>query len=187
VVKKNLKLESGLINRLTDLTGRSVNQTQFLFELCGFDFMKLLELERKMKNHFIWSCPADKEEVNRILRLNEGNKRFKLTWLICKPMCRPKDDNTLRGLIVMEFSPSRCSCCGNVKFKPQWGISWCKDSEWFKDKKNGHPYFWNDQELFEVVIWENEEDGKLWGYDHVKEKELEEELKQIELLKKKKK
>jgi hypothetical protein len=182
-MKKNLKLEVGLLDRLTDFTGRSFGQTHFLFELCDFDFMKLIELERKIKNHFIWSCPADKKEVHRILQLNEGNKLFKLTWLMCKPMCRPKDLTSLWGLISMEFAPSRCNCCGNIKFKPQWGIGWCKDSDWFKDKKNGHPYFWNDQDEFEIVIVENEE-GKLWGYDVVKERELEKLLKE---LKKKKK
>jgi hypothetical protein len=32
-----------------------------------------------MKNHFLWSCPADTEEVNCVFNLDEGNKKFKLT------------------------------------------------------------------------------------------------------------
>ena len=71
-MKKNLKLESGLLNRLTNLTNRSNSQTQFLFELCDFNFHKLLELERKLKNNFVFYCPGDKESVSKILAMSEG-------------------------------------------------------------------------------------------------------------------
>ena len=54
-------------DKLTDWTGRSLAQTKFLFELCDSDFEKLVALEKKMKKNFVWSCPADKEEVERIL------------------------------------------------------------------------------------------------------------------------
>ena len=56
-------------DKLTDFTGRSISQTKFLFELCDSNFKKLVELENKMKKKFIWSCPADKDEVERIMNL----------------------------------------------------------------------------------------------------------------------
>lgn len=54
---------------LTDQTGRHSRQTQFLFELVDYDFEKLKALESQLKNCFLFSCPGDKEEVERILNL----------------------------------------------------------------------------------------------------------------------
>lgn len=73
-----MKLDKNLMEELTNKTNRSRNQTQFLFELCDFNFEKLVELERKIKNNFVSYCPGDKEEVERVLSLGEGKGWFKL-------------------------------------------------------------------------------------------------------------
>lgn len=73
-----MKLDANLMEELTNKTNRSKNQTQFLFELCDFNFEKLVELERKIKNNFIFYCPGDKDELNHILSLGEGKGWFKL-------------------------------------------------------------------------------------------------------------
>jgi len=172
---KKYKLEKGLINRLTNFTKRSIGQTQFLFELCEFDFDKLIELERKIKNHHIWYCPDDKNEVKRILNLSEGSKRFKLSWISCQPMCRIKCLDSFTGLISSKINKSQCSCCGNIKFKDQFGVKW-NDIELSKyiQNKGGHPYFWNDSNSLEVVIVSefDNDNNLLWGFDPTK-KEIE--------------
>lgn len=66
-----MKLDANLMKELTNNTNRSKNQTQFLFELCDFNFEKLVELERKIKNNFIFYCPGDKDELNHILSLGD--------------------------------------------------------------------------------------------------------------------
>lgn len=48
---------------------RRTAQEEFLFNLCDNDFDKLLELEAKMKKHFIHYCPGDKDEVEKLLKL----------------------------------------------------------------------------------------------------------------------
>lgn len=48
----------------------SLNQTKFLYELCGNDFEKLMELQAKRRKHFpVGGCPNDKETVDEILKL----------------------------------------------------------------------------------------------------------------------
>lgn len=90
-----MKLEDGLLNRLTDLTNRSKGQTQFLFELCDFDFEKLLELERKLHNNFVFWVPGDKESRDIVLKMDYGSGWWDkmygvLDWKKCKPMLRLK-------------------------------------------------------------------------------------------------
>lgn len=75
---KTMKLDTNLMEELTNKTNRSRNQTQFLFELCDFNFEKLVELERKLKNNFVMYVPGDKDEVSRVLSLGEGKDWFKL-------------------------------------------------------------------------------------------------------------
>ena len=169
---KKYKLENGLVDRLTNFTGRSIGQTQFLFELCKFDFNKLLELETKMKNHFIW-CPGDSKEVDRILSLNKGSKRFKLTWMMCQPMCRIKGLDSLTGLISREMNKSQCSCCANIKFKHQFGVKWNNiELSKYIQNKGGHPYFWNDRDSLEVVLVTKIDGSELlWGFNPKNENE----------------
>jgi len=51
------------------VNNRSANQTELLYTLCDNDFEKLMELAAKMKKHFVSYCPADKEEVDKLLKL----------------------------------------------------------------------------------------------------------------------
>lgn len=76
--KKNLDLDSNLLDSLTTATNRSKGQTLFLLELLDNDLEKLILLEEKIKNNFIFYCPGDKEECERILSLNEEKKWFEL-------------------------------------------------------------------------------------------------------------
>ena len=160
---KKFKLEKGFVNRLTDITGRSIGQTQFLFELCDFNLNKLIELEIKIKTNLICYCPGDREGRDRILSLKNGNYKFKLNWLMCKPLVRIKDIPQLSGLISMELEEDRCRCCWNRKYKSQWGIHWNKKelTKWIQNK-GGLPHFWNDKDSFEISIFEISKDDLIW-------------------------
>jgi len=68
-----LQINEELIEGFTNLCNRSKGQTNFLFDLCDGDLQKLAMLEERIKNNFIWYCPGDKEEVERIMKLpNKG-------------------------------------------------------------------------------------------------------------------
>ncbi len=56
---------------LTRKTNRHSRQTEFLFGLCGNDFQKLLKVEDRLKNYFLWYCPGDEAEVEKVLSLPE--------------------------------------------------------------------------------------------------------------------
>lgn len=51
------------------LFNRSANQIKFLLDLCDNSFETYMTLEIKMKHNFIFYCPDDREEINRILNL----------------------------------------------------------------------------------------------------------------------
>lgn len=53
---------------LTDITNRSKSQTLFLYELCDRSCLKLLLLEKRLKEKFTTYCPADKETIEEILK-----------------------------------------------------------------------------------------------------------------------
>ena len=71
-------MEPGLLDRFTDVTNRSKAQTNFLFDLCDGDFQKLVRLEEKIKNNFLGYCPGDKEEVEKILAMDDESGWFNL-------------------------------------------------------------------------------------------------------------
>jgi len=58
-----------LLEYLAWVSNRSLNQTKQLYELCGNDFEKLMELEAKTKKHHLFGCPADETELNNHLKL----------------------------------------------------------------------------------------------------------------------
>jgi hypothetical protein len=62
-------LDEDKLNWLTDRTNRSKRQTQFLYNLINGNFEKLKELEIRIKNCFYFSCPNDKEEVEKIMNM----------------------------------------------------------------------------------------------------------------------
>ncbi len=55
----NDKIALEALDWLTDKTNRSINQTRFLFELVGFDWYLLLELEEALSGFIMFYCPAD--------------------------------------------------------------------------------------------------------------------------------
>ena len=67
-----------LLDRLIDATNRSKGQTNFLYDLCDGDFEKLLRLEEKIRNNFLSYCPSDKEEVEKILAMEDESGWFNL-------------------------------------------------------------------------------------------------------------
>ena len=71
-------MESDLLDEFTNATNRSKGQTNFLFDLCDGNFQKLVKLEEKIRNNFLSYCPADKEEVEKILSMDDGSQWFNL-------------------------------------------------------------------------------------------------------------
>lgn len=56
---------------LTKRTNRHPRQATVLFEACGYDFQKMLKVEERVKNYFLFYCPGDAEEVEKVLALPE--------------------------------------------------------------------------------------------------------------------
>jgi hypothetical protein len=71
-------MNNDLLDRFTDVTNRSKGQTNFLFDLCDGDFQKLVLLEEKIKNNFLSYCPDDKEEVEKILAMEDESGWYNL-------------------------------------------------------------------------------------------------------------
>lgn len=63
---------------LSNKTNRSMQQTQFLFQLVGRDFSKLKALEVQIKNCFVSACPSTLDEVNSIMQLTPKSNYFNL-------------------------------------------------------------------------------------------------------------
>lgn len=66
---------------LTSLTNRSNGQTQFLFNLVGGDFEKLMQLEMQLKNCVLFYSPTTLAEVEHILSLTPIADFLQLTLL----------------------------------------------------------------------------------------------------------
>jgi hypothetical protein len=71
-------MDNDLLDRFTDVTNRSKGQTNFLYDLCDGDFQKLVTLEEKIRNNFLSYCPGDKEEVEKILAMDNESDWFNL-------------------------------------------------------------------------------------------------------------
>ena len=71
-------MNNDLLDKFTDVTNRSKGQTNFLFDLCDGDFQKLVRLEEKIRNNFLSYCPDDKEEVEKILAMDDESDWFNL-------------------------------------------------------------------------------------------------------------
>tara|TARA_R110000868_G_scaffold76573_2_gene220068 strand:- start:11381 stop:11767 length:387 start_codon:yes stop_codon:yes gene_type:complete len=46
---------------------RSLSQCGFLLELCDRNYMKLRELEVQLRDKHVFYCPADKEEMTKVM------------------------------------------------------------------------------------------------------------------------
>lgn len=60
-------LDKDRLTYLVSKTNRSESQTQFLFNLVDGDFEKLKKLECQLKNNFVFYCPADKQELDKVM------------------------------------------------------------------------------------------------------------------------
>jgi len=70
--------EKRLIDKISTIFNRSIQQTNFLFELLDNDFQRLIDLELKIKNSFIHYCPSNIDEVNQIMKLENKTDYFKI-------------------------------------------------------------------------------------------------------------
>jgi hypothetical protein len=71
-------MDKDLLDKFTDATNRSKGQTNFLFDLCDGNFQKIVLLEEKIRNNFLSYCPSDKEEIEKILTMNDESGWFNL-------------------------------------------------------------------------------------------------------------
>ena len=60
----------------TDKTNRAFHQTKLLLKLVNNDWEKLKELEMQLKNCFCFYCPADVEEVEKVMKLVPNSAHF---------------------------------------------------------------------------------------------------------------
>jgi hypothetical protein len=78
-VQRFKKKEKDIFDRLSDATNRSLDQTKFLLNLVDGDFLKLIELEEKLKNNF-QPTPGDKETAQKVLDMGYGKYWWKLNF-----------------------------------------------------------------------------------------------------------
>lgn len=74
-------MDKTILNKFTNATNRSMNQTLFLLDLVEGNLLKLVELEEKIKNNFISFAPASKEKVDEILSMSYGKYWFKIKFI----------------------------------------------------------------------------------------------------------
>jgi len=74
---KNLHTNEQLLDDFTDLTNRHPRQEKVLFDLLGGDFDKLVELEEKLYRNFVFYCPGDLEECEKVLAMGYKHKGYK--------------------------------------------------------------------------------------------------------------
>ena len=74
-------MEYDLLDKFINATNRSKSQTNFLFDLCDGNFQKLVRLEEKIKNNFLDYYPNNKEEVEKILAMEDESSWFNLDQL----------------------------------------------------------------------------------------------------------
>jgi hypothetical protein len=73
------ELDKEKLEWLSDKVNRSRGQTLFLFQMVGGDFEKLKALEVQIKNCFVYYCPADVEEVEKVMALVPKSNWFTLS------------------------------------------------------------------------------------------------------------
>jgi hypothetical protein len=64
-----------ILDNFSNTTNRSLSQTMFLYELCDCDFLKLVKLEEKILSLFLFYCPGDKDELEKILAMEYKKHR----------------------------------------------------------------------------------------------------------------
>jgi len=72
----NELLKNVVVENISTAVNRSAHQTKELFEFCDYNIKKLLKLEEKIKNNFIFYSPGTKEEVEKILAITEDKVKI---------------------------------------------------------------------------------------------------------------
>jgi len=98
-----MKEEKRLLNKISTIFNRSVQQTNFLFELLNKDYGKLITLELKIKNNFISYCPGDLEEVDKIMSLKDKTDYFKIQTFPKGTLKIRVEDNNINVLKVEQI------------------------------------------------------------------------------------
>lgn len=75
------QLGKQMVEVLTNRTNRSKGQTMFLLELLNGNYNKLLELEERLRNNFCYYCPADMQEVEKVLAMPNSKSLLDLSDL----------------------------------------------------------------------------------------------------------
>jgi hypothetical protein len=76
--EQDKSFEDRVLDKLSDITNRSMAQTRFLYDLLGKDLEKLLLLEEKSKSNTLSYCPGDLESAEKILKMNHDPAYFNL-------------------------------------------------------------------------------------------------------------
>lgn len=79
IQEKSTDSEKMFIDRLTRVTNRSTNQTIFLLDLLDGNFLKLIELEEKIKNNNT-IIPGNKKEIDYVLSMGYGTYWWKINF-----------------------------------------------------------------------------------------------------------
>jgi hypothetical protein len=150
-----------VLDKLSDVTNRSLGQTTFLFELLNRDLKKLVLLEQKLKNNHLSYCPGDGEECEKVLSMGDGSG-----WIFSDERYSQlddflSDDDKLqkqciyketghKGKIISELSwkLDPLQRHGRELYPAQWGIYWYSDPERLHQYK-GLLYFWQDKDKIE--------------------------------------
>lgn len=117
-----------LLDKLSDISNRSLRQTEFLYDLLNKDFKKLVLLEQKIKNNHLSYCPGSKEDCEEVLVMGDGfgwvfgNERYShLDDFLNKEDKLQKEctykSTGHRGKIINELSWTK-------RFPAQWGVFW---------------------------------------------------------------
>ena len=114
-------LDDVRMDAIVKITNRSTGQTQFLFNLVGGDFNKLLEIEEKIKNNHLGYCPGTEEDAGWILRLREdgGMRQWSAhpSYFWLDSMRTKCPDCEGKGYVVVPFvGKNSCDTCKGKMF-----------------------------------------------------------------------
>ncbi len=68
-----------LLKQLSDKTNRKIEQTRFMFNMLGCDFQKLVLVEEKLRNNYVFACPSTPDEFKKVLSMGDGDKWYTLS------------------------------------------------------------------------------------------------------------
>ena len=123
------KLDNRKLDWITNKTNRSKGQTQQLFNLVDGDFDQLMDLEKQIKNCFVFYAPDSKEEIEKIMHMVPKTDMFSFSYL--------SDDQQLQTYIHYFNTWNAMSKDFEVGVKDNPKKGWGKP-----DKEVGNLQFW---------------------------------------------